>query len=419
MALVLGAVLVMVAALSGTASAEPTADDWYRLRVCESGNNYAINTGNGYYGAYQFNLGTWRGVGGTGYPHQASPAVQDALALTLYRQRGWSPWACARILGLPVRPDVPTPPPPAPIGNFESAVEGNGSVVVQGWALDPNSPATSIQLHVYVNSTGNVLTADKPRPDVNAAFGVGGDHGFNEAIAIPPGVSQVCVYAIGVSWPNNTGLGCRTVGGPVPPTGHWDGLQSTGYTANFAGWAADLNSPATSIQIHAYLNGAGTSLIAGDSRPDVNAIGIGGNHGFTGSAQLAVGANQLCLYAIGVNWPNNATLGCRAVQGPPAMTGNIDSIGTSGSSVVVSGWSVDGRTPWASNDVHVYINGAGYVGTANAGRPDVNAALGISGNHGFSLSYPLQSGANNVCVYAITTAVNASAGLGCRTVYGA
>ena len=79
----------------GVASAEPTADDWYRLRVCESGNNYAINTGNGYYGAYQFDLGTWRSVGGTGYPNQASPATQDALALTLYRQRGWSPWTCA------------------------------------------------------------------------------------------------------------------------------------------------------------------------------------------------------------------------------------------------------------------------------------------------------------------------------------
>src|SRR6478735_235129 len=106
----LAAALVLVATVSSNvASADPSANDWLRLRQCESGNNYAINTGNGYYGAYQFDASTWRAVGGSGYPHQASPAVQDALALTLYRQRGWSPWACARILGLPVRPDVPTP----------------------------------------------------------------------------------------------------------------------------------------------------------------------------------------------------------------------------------------------------------------------------------------------------------------------
>ena len=40
----------------GPASADPSADDWYQLRMCESTNRYDINTGNGYYGAYQFDL---------------------------------------------------------------------------------------------------------------------------------------------------------------------------------------------------------------------------------------------------------------------------------------------------------------------------------------------------------------------------
>jgi resuscitation-promoting factor RpfA len=82
------------------ASADPSRHTWYRLRMCESSNNYKINTGNGYYGAYQFDLATWRSVGGTGYPNQASPAEQDARALMLYRMRGWQPWTCASILGL-------------------------------------------------------------------------------------------------------------------------------------------------------------------------------------------------------------------------------------------------------------------------------------------------------------------------------
>jgi len=106
-ALVIAGVVALGIAVPMTmASADPSANNWYRLRMCESGNNYKINTGNGYYGAYQFNLATWKSVGGAGYPHQASPAEQDARALKLYRQRGWQPWTCASILGLPSDKDA-------------------------------------------------------------------------------------------------------------------------------------------------------------------------------------------------------------------------------------------------------------------------------------------------------------------------
>ena len=61
--------------------------------MCESSGNYAINTGNGFYGAYQFDLGTWHALGYSGYPNQA--------AMTLHAQRGWSPWpGCSARLGL-------------------------------------------------------------------------------------------------------------------------------------------------------------------------------------------------------------------------------------------------------------------------------------------------------------------------------
>ncbi|HVX57216.1 MAG TPA: ubiquitin-like domain-containing protein [Candidatus Saccharimonadales bacterium] len=48
-----------------------------KLRTCESGGNYQDNTGNGYYGAYQFSLGTWQRLGLSGLPSDAPPAVQD------------------------------------------------------------------------------------------------------------------------------------------------------------------------------------------------------------------------------------------------------------------------------------------------------------------------------------------------------
>jgi hypothetical protein len=69
------------------------------LRSCESTNNYRADTGNGFYGAYQFDLKTWRSVGMTGLPHEASPAEQDRAAATLHAHRGWQPWpVCGRRL---------------------------------------------------------------------------------------------------------------------------------------------------------------------------------------------------------------------------------------------------------------------------------------------------------------------------------
>lgn len=76
---------------------------WDALAQCESGGNWAINTGNGYYGGLQFNLGTWRAYGGTGYPHQASRETQIAVATRLRDAAGgYGSWpSCSAKLGLP------------------------------------------------------------------------------------------------------------------------------------------------------------------------------------------------------------------------------------------------------------------------------------------------------------------------------
>lgn len=70
-----------------------------KLRQCESGGNYAINTGNGYYGAYQYDLQTWGNFMGFARPDLAPPDVQDAKFLETYNRRGKSPWpSCGRYL---------------------------------------------------------------------------------------------------------------------------------------------------------------------------------------------------------------------------------------------------------------------------------------------------------------------------------
>jgi Transglycosylase-like domain len=71
------------------------------LRKCESGGNYKTATGNGYYGAYQFDPGTWRTLGYSGLPSDAAPEVQDEAARKLQAKSGWGQWpACSRKLGL-------------------------------------------------------------------------------------------------------------------------------------------------------------------------------------------------------------------------------------------------------------------------------------------------------------------------------
>jgi uncharacterized protein YabE (DUF348 family) len=62
----------------GTAPVNSSLSEWlYALRQCESGGNYADDTGNGYYGAYQFSEGTWERDGYSGLPSDAAPATQD------------------------------------------------------------------------------------------------------------------------------------------------------------------------------------------------------------------------------------------------------------------------------------------------------------------------------------------------------
>lgn len=81
--------------------APATPENFQRLRQCESGDNYSTATGNGFYGAYQFNARTWQGLGYEGLPNEASPAVQDEAAARLQAQRGWQPWpGCSRRLRL-------------------------------------------------------------------------------------------------------------------------------------------------------------------------------------------------------------------------------------------------------------------------------------------------------------------------------
>lgn len=89
---------------SAPAPAAPvvTGDVWGQLAQCESGGNPSVVSSNGlYHGLYQFSVGTWQSLGGTGLPSQASPAEQTRLAQALQARSGWGQWPhCSSKLGL-------------------------------------------------------------------------------------------------------------------------------------------------------------------------------------------------------------------------------------------------------------------------------------------------------------------------------
>ena len=86
-----------VLGLAGTAAAAPDST-WDAVAGCESGNNWSINTGNGYYGGLQFSQSTWAAYGGLDYAPRADLATREqqiAVAEKTLAGQGWAAWACA------------------------------------------------------------------------------------------------------------------------------------------------------------------------------------------------------------------------------------------------------------------------------------------------------------------------------------
>jgi len=110
--LVVGAPLTALAAPASAA----TASQWDAVAQCESGGNYAINTGNGFYGGLQFTLSTWAAYGGTGAPQNASKSAQIAVAERVLAGQGKGAWpVCGTGLGAanPTPVQAQTRPAPA------------------------------------------------------------------------------------------------------------------------------------------------------------------------------------------------------------------------------------------------------------------------------------------------------------------
>lgn len=83
---------------------QPVDAVWDRLAQCEAGGNWAINTGNGFFGGLQFTQGTWEAHGGRAYAPRADLATREeqiTVAKRVQASQGWGAWpACTSSMGL-------------------------------------------------------------------------------------------------------------------------------------------------------------------------------------------------------------------------------------------------------------------------------------------------------------------------------
>jgi resuscitation-promoting factor RpfA len=150
-----------------TAAHAATEQQWDNVAHCESGGNWHINTGNGYYGGLQFTSSTWLGYGGGHYASRAdlaSKSAQIAIAEKVLASQGWGAWpVCSQYRGAG--------------GNTEA------------WAPAATKPATTSTVHartqhhatatrhrsrstraMYVVKAGDTLSAIAARHDVRGGW---------------------------------------------------------------------------------------------------------------------------------------------------------------------------------------------------------------------------------------------------------
>ncbi|ODU16968.1 MAG: transglycosylase, partial [Pseudonocardia sp. SCN 72-51] len=143
---------------------------------CESGGNWAINTGNGFYGGLQFTLSTWKAYGGSGSPQGASREQQIAVAERVLAGQGWGAWpACSRKLGLsgtppkigtvatPQRASAPVAPkapaaPKAPVAPAAPAAPGTTYTVVAGDTLSKIAQANGTTWQALFDKNRTVVS---------------------------------------------------------------------------------------------------------------------------------------------------------------------------------------------------------------------------------------------------------------------
>lgn len=209
--------------------------------------------------------------------------------------------------------------PLPPVGALDAVSTGTSQIVnLRGWAFDPSSTNASVKVAVYRNGIGlGNYSLTSYRPDVNAAYSLTGNRGYDLALPSQPGgTNTYCVYALDTEAVANTTLGCRTITVQSrSPLSNYESLQTAGGQVILSGWSFDPDDPSRQGSVALYKDGVGIGWFQTTSvRSDVNAgYGIAGSHGFTISLpQSGSTPSSYCLYAIdSTDSAKNSFIGCR------------------------------------------------------------------------------------------------------------
>lgn len=159
------------AAFAPSATAAPISD-WERLAQCESGGDWHINTGNGFYGGLQFTAQTWQGYGGGEFApmaHQATKDQQIWIAEKVLAGQGWGAWpACSAKLGLSSAPNTSRPKPvggqfsPANVAESTSTKSGTARAATPANIADIPGKAVDALIDANKNINADVIFGALP-----------------------------------------------------------------------------------------------------------------------------------------------------------------------------------------------------------------------------------------------------------------
>lgn len=301
---------------------------------------------------------------------------------------------------------VTVPAPRATQAVIESTAVSGNVVTINGWAVWPDSPSTTVRLAANYDGIWIPIDANATNPAANAAVpGVGNQHGFSIPITMPSGTRSLCIWTLNPAGPPSN-IGCRTVAvGVAPPASMYavETLSGGARTINYSGWGVWTQQPSATVR---FALNVGSQWIPIDANQPNNAAqiavpGIGANHGFSGSTPFAPGTYSACLWMAEPNAPAKA-VDCRTITVVNGQETVGELVGLSGGvgGIHVDGWAVKPDQPGATVRLAANIGSSWYpIDTGVANSVAGTRVSGAGANQGFAALVPAPVGTSDVCIW--------------------
>lgn len=284
-----------------------------------------------------------------------------------------------------------------PAGRTDVVERVPGGVHIGGWSFDVSTP-DPINVRITLNGSPIATTlANLSRPDVDAVYHWGPNHGFDAVIPVSVG-GTVCAFGVNVGvGSRDTPLGCGNIPGP-DPVGSLDSIARAPGGTRITGWGLDPDLGGAATILVTRDGALAAAIPAGSPRADLVPIfpPYGPNHGF--DAVVPVPGGNVCVYVVNAGPGVTRQLGCRSLIGPDPIA-RLDLVERVPGGVRVKGWAIDPDSA-DPEPVHVYAGGVGVAILADRPFPGFSSYFpGYGDNHAFDAVVPIPGG--SVCAYAI------------------